>query len=130
MAFPERIFRNIKDGFQKMNDEKKRQVVLICTAGVVVLLVLSVVLSKAGSGKEELPAGPDRLNIRIAIPPDELFLPDEPDFVPGVQLQREQRSSWTEEDAAIFWRDPLRNGEEQWREKIEAAVDELLERVP
>jgi len=113
-----------------MTDEQKRRLVLICTAVVVVLLILSVALSLKGSNKKEPAAGKDGLNRQAAIPADELFLPEEPDYVPGVLLQREQRSSWTEEDAAVYWNDPLKQGEEQWREKLEAAVDEFLERVP
>jgi hypothetical protein len=67
---------------------------------------------------------------RIAIPPEELFLLDEPDFIPGVLLERERRASWSAEDAESFWQDPLRNGEEQWRDQVEAIIDELMERVP
>jgi len=130
MAFPEKIISSFKDWIQKMTDEQKKRLVLICTAVVVFLLVLSVVLSLKGSSKKESAAGQDGFNRQIAVPADELFLPEEPDFVPGVLLQREQRSSWTEEDAAVYWQDPLRQGEEQWREKLEAAVDEFLERVP
>ncbi|MCL2179637.1 MAG: hypothetical protein FWB83_00770 [Treponema sp.] len=64
------------------------------------------------------------------ISPDEIFIPDEPDYLPGVLLERNRRSVWTEEDASVFWQDPLVNGEEPWREKIEAVIDEFLERIP
>ena len=64
------------------------------------------------------------------IPPEELFLPQEPDFLPGVILEREPKTHWTTEDAAPFWQDPLKNGEEPWREQIEAIIDELMEGVP
>jgi hypothetical protein len=64
------------------------------------------------------------------ISPDELFLPDEPDFLPGVILEREQRDSWTVEDAEPYWYNPLEQGEEAWRERVEQVIDELLERVP
>jgi hypothetical protein len=67
---------------------------------------------------------------RVFIPPEELFLPEEPDFIPGVLLERERRTSWSAEDVESFWQDPLRNGEEQWREQVEAIIDELMERVP
>jgi hypothetical protein len=67
---------------------------------------------------------------RIVIPPEELFLPEEPDFVPGILLERERRTSWTAADAEPHWQDPLRNGEEQWRDQAEAIIDELMERVP
>jgi len=83
-----------------------------------------------GSGEDEIYKEGERLRFISPIPPEELFLPDEPDYLPGVILGREQRSSWTEEDAAEYWQDPLRHGEEQWRVNIEAAIDEFLERVP
>jgi hypothetical protein len=67
---------------------------------------------------------------RLLIPPEELFLPEEPDFIPGVLLERERRTSWSVEDAESFWQDPLRNGEEQWRNLVETIIDELMERVP
>jgi hypothetical protein len=65
-----------------------------------------------------------------AIPPEDLFLPDEPDFLPGVIPGREQRDSWTAGDAAPFWYNPLEEGEEPWRERIASVIDELLEHVP
>jgi hypothetical protein len=64
------------------------------------------------------------------IPREELFFPEEPDFIPGVLLERERRDLWTAEDAASYWWDPLKSGEEPWREQAESAIDELLERVP
>jgi len=67
---------------------------------------------------------------RDLIPPEELFLPDEPDFVPGVMLGRERRYEWTAEDAEPWWQNPLADGEEQWRTQIERMVDEIMEGVP
>jgi hypothetical protein len=59
-----------------------------------------------------------------------LFLPDEPDFIPGVMLGREQRTVWTAGDAESLWQDPLKNGEEPWRNRIEDAIDAIMESVP
>lgn len=64
------------------------------------------------------------------IPAEELFLPREPDFVPGVLLGREQRTEWTVDDAEPWWQNPLAAGEEQWRIRIESIVDEIMESVP
>ena len=111
--------------------EKKRKMVLICGGGGLVLLVFAGALMM-NSSKEPRP-GPTRENNqirRMVIPPEEIFLPDEPDFVPGVLLERERRTDWTVLDAASFWQDPLKNGEERWRERVEAVIDEFLERVP
>jgi hypothetical protein len=128
MAFLEKYIHPFQDWIHSLSDEEKKRVVLFCTAGVAVILVLSVLLSLKSPKKENVQA--QRTGVIIAISPDEIFLPDEPDFIPGVLPEREQRSSWTEEDAALFWQDPLKYGEEHWRENIEEAIEKFLERVP
>jgi hypothetical protein len=75
------------------------------------------------------PAGAGTFN-PLPIPPEDLFLPEEPDFLPPVILDRGRRETWTAEDAEPFWYDPLEGGEEEWRELVERVVDDLLERVP
>jgi len=133
MAFYEEIVgrvRLIQERFQKLSAEQKRRFVLICTAGFAVLLIVSAVMSMRSSSKDSSSKESERSRLNIAIPVDEIFLPDEPDFLPGVLLERDRRSSWTEQDALEYWQDPLASGEEQWREKIEAAIDEFLEHIP
>jgi hypothetical protein len=135
MDFLEKNINNLQDRFKKLTDDKKKQIVLICTAGFTVILIFSVLVSVSRSVKntkeEERLREPDRINYIIAIPPEEIFLPEEPDFIPGVLLERERRTNWTEQDAAEYWQDPLKYGEEQWREKIEKTIiEEILERVP
>jgi hypothetical protein len=130
MTFLERIISFLQDWFKKLSDKEKLLIVYVCTAGVVVFLTLSVIMSLRNSREEKKSAEPERLRVNLPIPAEDLFLPDEPDFVPEVLLERGRRSSWTEQDAAEYWQDPLRFGEEQWRERIEAVIDEFLERVP
>jgi predicted nucleic acid-binding Zn ribbon protein len=130
MGFIEKIIRFFQDGFKNLTDKKKRQVILICTAVFAALLVLSVLLSFKKPEKNKRPDDQYSLNFQIPIPPDEIFLSDEPDFVPGVILERERRTAWTEQDALEYWQDPLKEGEEQWRENIETEIDKYLERVP
>jgi hypothetical protein len=130
MGFIEKIIRFIQDGFKKLTDERKRRIVLICTVVFVALLTLSVLLSLKLPEKKERANDIYDLNIKSPIPPEEIFLPEEPDFVPGVILERERRTEWTEKEAQEYWRDPLKEGEEQWRVKIESEIDKYLERVP
>jgi hypothetical protein len=130
MGFIEKIIRFIQDGFKKLTNDRKRQVILICTVVFAALLTLSVLLSLKLPEKKEKAKDQNDLNFNIPIPPEEIFLPEEPDFVPGVILDRERRTEWTENDAQEYWRDPLKEGEEQWREKIESEIDKYLERVP
>lgn len=118
---------------ERMAPEKRRSTIMIAAGSVAVFfLVITGVslLAKSGSGGREAPAVVQSTSARPGIiPAEDLFLPDEPDFLPGVMLEREQRLQWTAEDIAPWWQDPLKNGEEQWRNYIENTVDEILENV-
>jgi len=135
MGFPQSLLAKIRshadDLLDKVPPEKRRFVPVAAISALVVVLLFflaGLLLSRKTDGREVL----DMTNTSSVpqIPPEELFLPEEPDFVPGVLLERDRRSSWTEEDASVYWRDPLRDGEEQWREEIETVIDEFMERVP
>ena len=98
----------------------------VLLAALFLFLLILPVLSRDGQeGKAVAPELPARI-----IPPEDLFLPEEPDFVPSFLPGQERRESWTEEDAAVYWQDPLGRGEEEWRNRIESVVDGILERVP
>ncbi|MCL2197024.1 MAG: hypothetical protein FWB77_05360 [Treponema sp.] len=126
----EKIIQFIRDWFRYLTAKQKRQIAVGCTVVFAVILTLSVLLSLNGAKSDENHADSERLTVFSPIPADELFLPDEPDYLPEVILGREQRTVWTEEDAAEYWQDPLRGGEEKWRNEIEEAVDEFLEHIP
>ena len=113
---------------------RNRRLVIIAAMGTLAVLILILIGTAffANSGREPLavtavPAGESRQTL---IPPDELFLPDEPDFVPGVLLERERRGEWTADDAKPWWQDPLKDGEDPWRNLIEQTVDEIMEKIP
>jgi len=110
---------------------EKRLMVLGAAVGVCAVFVLVLtgiyLMTESDKGREGAAAETVRQGY---IPPDDLFLPNEPDFVPGILLEREQRTEWTADDAAPLWQDPLRNGEEPWRNRIERTIDEIMESVP
>jgi len=110
---------------------EKRRLVLTASVGFCAVFVLVLagtsLASRGGDTGREQAAPPVPQG---AIPADDLFLPDEPDFVPGILLEREQRAVWTADDAAPLWQDPLRNGEEPWRDRVERTIDEIMESVP
>jgi hypothetical protein len=109
---------------------------LVPLLGILSLVLISAVLvlifSLASAGPAASPnEGPAEINFGPApIPREELFLREEPDFLPPVILERERREAWTEDEAMPFWYDPLEDGEELWRERVEELIDDLLERVP
>jgi len=125
-----KIIQFIKDWFYLLSGERKRRLAIICAVVFAAVLTLFVLLRMGGNKGDETRIDHERLSVLSPIPADELFLPDEPDYIPEILLDRERRSVWTETDAAEYWQDPLRGGEEKWRGKIEEAIDELLERIP
>lgn len=119
---------------------RRRRAVLIVSAAA--LGVFLIVLAVASPRVEEAPgetrdggvaAPPGERAFPVTpglIPPEELFLPDQPDFAPGVLLGRERRDGWTIDDVGQWWANPLAEGEELWRSRIEAMVEEIMEGVP
>jgi len=111
----------------------KRRPVLFASIGVCAVFTLIIAGNslRAGNHEGRKPPAAGVAPVRQErIPTDDLFLPEEPDFVPGILLEREQRAQWTADDAAPFWQDPLKNGEEPWRNRIEKSIDEIMESVP
>ncbi|MDR2258687.1 MAG: hypothetical protein LBE14_06015 [Treponema sp.] len=130
-----RCFTRVRGVLQEKLPQGGKQRIFIGLGAALALLLLAllavlVVLNhNAGAGFR---AAGDKGGVpqKTPIPPEELFLPAEPDFLPEVMLERERRQAWTAEDAEPYWQNPLKTGEEPWRDRVEAAVDELLERVP
>ncbi|MCL2599808.1 MAG: hypothetical protein FWD88_01305, partial [Treponema sp.] len=116
-------------GLGKMPPNRRKPVIIASAAVLTLLLVIvagvSIPRNESAAVQAREAAGQWDL-----IPPEELFLPNEPDFVPEVLLGREQRTEWTVEDAEPWWQNPLVEGEEQWRYRIERMVDEIMESVP
>jgi hypothetical protein len=127
----EDLRQKLREKFQNKNN---RWVVFICLGGVMVILALLMILQVVSyqHGHPRPPPPPDLRDVfkPLSIPPEELFPPEEPDFLPEVLLERGPRKEWTVEDALPFWTDPLDEHEAFWRERGEAVIDELLEGVP
>ncbi|MDR1908844.1 MAG: hypothetical protein LBQ35_02890 [Spirochaetaceae bacterium] len=106
------------------------KLLLFCGAGAggALILCITVILTLGGRDGER------RNEPAIAgfyeIPPEELFLPDEPDFLPSLLLERERRDSWTPEDVAPFWTDPLIEGREPYERIVNRVLDGIMERAP
>jgi hypothetical protein len=92
---------------------------------VVTIIVLNLHASNTIGAKA---SGPSALFPAGDIPDEEFFVPGEPDFLPPVILYREPKERWTDEDAAPFWTDPATL--DDWSNKVEKYVDNLLEGVP
>jgi len=122
------LFTGIKDYFFAFLDELpagKKKVLLASLSGFTVLLIIIIVVSSGGNNNDDIQ---DRFLSGFAIPHEELFFPDEPDFVPAFLLEREPRLSWTIDDIRLYWRSPMNN--DFWRDEVRRTVDDLMDGVP
>jgi hypothetical protein len=107
---------------------KEIRIALIVFAALMVLAPLATVFVVKMTARKEKPQVdvfvPDRISDA------DIFFPNEPDFLPPVIFEQEQKDAWTEDDAETFWTDPLEYGSAYWRGRISDTVDSLLERVP
>jgi len=109
-----------------------RRIVLTVAIGVPIILALVIAgISLTSEGAPVKPTAPRASGVMSRpIPATDLFMPDEPDYVPGVILEREKREEWNVDDAMPWWQDPLKDGEQEWRDQIEKTVDEIMEKTP
>ncbi|MDR1047587.1 MAG: hypothetical protein LBL64_07415 [Treponema sp.] len=117
--------------FEEIIHSKHRFVFLGLGAAALLLIVLLIVFAFApGKAAGEQAASMADVFPDALIQAQDLFLPDEPDFLPSLIPERERRETWTGEDAGEFWYDPLRHDERLWRERAGQTVDRLLESIP
>jgi hypothetical protein len=113
-------------------EKGRRRMLVFLGLGLIALLgLLAIFLGMNHTLGESAPAPPDlseALQPR-PIPPEELFLPGEPDFLPPLRLGREPRAAWTREDARPYWTDFPAEGP-VFLDLAESVIDDLMERVP
>jgi hypothetical protein len=94
---------------------------------LILTFVISVVASNDAVRKSALAAETQK---KSALLPEELWFPQEPLSVPGVQLSRATRAQWTAEDAKRWYTVPDEASLEGLRAASQKQIDELLESVP
>ncbi|MCL1992069.1 MAG: hypothetical protein FWG66_03880 [Spirochaetes bacterium] len=109
----------------RIPEGKRRLFAVLGAANVLIIIIAIIWLANTSDNNR----GGEFVQMQL-LPIEDFFLPGEPDFVPGVILQRPQRTDWTDEEAGDFWQSVLQYGEEIWRGRIEAMIDEILENVP
>ncbi|MCL2833433.1 MAG: hypothetical protein FWD78_09715 [Treponema sp.] len=103
----------------------KSRVLILVLGGLVLLAICLTLISIIVHVKK-----PDTTTVSASagIPVDELFYPDEPDFLPDLLVDK-PNNNWTADDIRPYWQDPGLNNETQWREIAGNAIDKLMEGV-
>jgi hypothetical protein len=125
MAVIDKIIDFVKELIKKILSWPRSKIYIYCGLCSVVIISIILLIARPSNQSKIIP-----VEGQVVIPAQELFLPQEPDFLPGVLLGRQRRESWTVEDAQEYWQDPMKNGENEWRLRVEAVIDELLENIP
>ena len=107
---------------------RKKRLILFGLAGAaVVLLGLVITIIVVNAPRPERTALSNNAT-GLSIPPEELFYPQEPDFLPVFLPERESRRFWSLDDIRQYWRTP--GNSDWWMEGIKSTVDSLMEEVP
>ncbi|MDR1390463.1 MAG: hypothetical protein LBJ31_10870 [Treponema sp.] len=125
-SFPAKITKTCKAAFVRMIGGIKSHriaVLALCMALAALLLIYTMV--KPGNREAAGDTGSEARFVQ-----EDFFLPDEPDFVPEVLLEKDPKNTWTEEDTRPFWTDPMEGNAEAWRRRIDEEIDKMLEPVP
>ena len=124
---------------------EKRRPLFFAFGGLVVLFLILIFTILAANSRGPKKSAPADISAGPTIPPGDLFIPGEPDFLPGLLLEREPRRSWTLEDIRPYWKNPVEasgpasSGESParresppdfWRGEVKSAVDKIMEGVP
>jgi hypothetical protein len=112
---------------------RRRKMLILLGLTLVMLLCLMAILLVMNPKPGGIAGGAPDLGETFrprSVPPEELFLPGEPDFLPRFRLERERRDFWTAEDARPFWTDLPEEGSEIFTDMVESVIDGLMERVP
>ncbi len=144
-AFLENILTSaggiLEGALEKLNElfEKQKKTIMTVFGVLVVVLCLLIGVRFLQQHLEKEHAETARINAmnrtiqetaeKPSIPIEEIFLPDEPDFLPEVMLDREPEK-WTAEDTRGFWTNPLEHEHIDWRENITNAVNDIMANIP
>lgn len=129
----ETVFHFFQGGKALFKNKKSMLLIGIGSAACLLLIgLLSLILIMNNGRKNKAKAALELAESFKPLPieADELFWPEEPDFVPRVQLDRKPKKAWTEADALPYWIDPNKSFERKWRERIFSVIDDMMEKVP
>ncbi|MDR2445462.1 MAG: hypothetical protein LBD44_05960 [Spirochaetaceae bacterium] len=128
--FPGLLDKPLK-ALEKLWAQKKVRMIVVCSVVLIIAVPLAIVVSAriilSADGKKNMMGDVFSFD---QIAPEDFFIPEEPDFLPPVMLEQEQKKTWSVEDAAEFWTPPSQFPREFWLEEVSNSIDRLLEPLP
>lgn len=121
------VDRDVIVGFIEAHKPLIIRTIVSCLVLLVVLLCISIYSSL--SSERKATRAKDELH-KQAIVPDELWYLPEPLPVPGVQLSREPKKSWSVDEMKMWYSTPDEGQLEKLRSAGRMQVDGLLESIP
>jgi hypothetical protein len=117
---------------ERFSADPKLKIIFAGAVLGVILVVAGVMLILTRSGRARRTRDSEAIAelFRMEIPPEDLFLGDEPDFLPEMLPEREQRDEWTADDVRPYWTNPGAEGAKVYEDMMGAVVDGIMERVP
>jgi hypothetical protein len=116
---------------KKLWAKKIARTLVICfAAAALVVPLITIITVKTVSNIQSKKTTADIVFKPDIIAGEDMFIPDEPDFLPPVMLEQEQKQVWTSADASEFWTGASKFPAEFWRSRISASIDRLLEPLP
>jgi hypothetical protein len=97
---------------------------------VLVILGIMLVLTRNSRARRVRDSEAVAELFRMELPPEELFLDDEPDFLPDLLPERERRDAWDADDVRPYWTDPGDEDVRVYEDMMGAVVDGIMEGVP
>ena len=129
--FKGKSLETINKFLEHIPEEKRKPIIIIFGSLIflcICIIFISLIFIRTSPSVSGTP-GPGRSASHVHIPMDDLFFPNEPDFLPFLLLEREPRQPWTADDLRLFWTDPVSGYEEMWRDLAIETIDRLMEGV-
>ncbi|MDR0683917.1 MAG: hypothetical protein LBF83_02165 [Spirochaetaceae bacterium] len=116
---------------EKLWTQKRVRMIVVCSAVLIIAVPLAIfVTAKIVLTVDSKKNTKNYVFSFDPVAPEDFFIPEEPDFLPSVMLEREQKKTWSVEDAAEFWTPPSQFPREFWLEEVSNSIDRLLEPLP
>lgn len=111
-------------------EEYRTQLVVVLCVLLLIVIGFSLVAFRSESSRKKLRMMEEQAAESRSVTPDELWFPDEPFPLPGIQYSRETPQLWSTDDVKIWYNVPDPELIDGVREIARRQIEDLLESVP